>query len=103
MLVDPALDGVQPGDTARRGDARAVGRRDLRRERAAHDHLVQRGAVERGQPRFSLGKHGGEVLAEGTIVANSLVHHLGNGVDGWPSWSFCAIHLGPGAGKRSPG
>src|SRR3954451_6691324 len=76
VLVDPALDRIQPLDSFPAGDPCAVRRRDLLGEGTSYDDLVEYVVVEGGEPLLGLVEDGALVVAERVIVRDALARHL---------------------------
>src|SRR5436309_1675412 len=79
VLVDPALDRVEPLYAFFPGDPRAVRRRDLLREGASYDDFVESLVVEGGEPLLGFVENGALVVAEGRVVSDALSGHLLDG------------------------
>src|SRR4051794_5255216 len=76
VLIDPALDRVEPLDAFLPGDPRAVGGRDLFGEGTAYDDLVELLVVEGGEPLLGLVENGALVVTERLVVIYALPAHL---------------------------
>src|SRR5947209_6629943 len=76
IVIDPALDRVQPLHALLACDARAVRRRDLLGKGTSNDNLVQGVVVESCEPLLGLVEHCALVVAERVVVTDVLTRHL---------------------------